>query len=80
MPPCSEAPERVFELYLVPRRPLCKDGLLCDEAVAATLCVLMDPVHLALTESVLLIVMVRDNTVIGLAVTEDKTSHLNLKR
>lgn len=73
MPPCSEAPGRIFEVYLVPRCPFSKDGLLGDEAVAAALGVLMDPVHLALTESVLLIVMVRYNTVIVSAVTEGKT-------
>lgn len=68
--PCSEAPGRVFELYLVLRRPFGKDGLLSDEAVAAALRVLVDPVHLALTDSVLLVVMVRDSTVIGSAVAE----------
>lgn len=78
-PPYSQVPGRVFEFYLVLRRPPCKDGLLGDEAVAAALRVLMDPVHLALTESVLLIVMVRDTTVTGSAVTEDKTLRLNLK-
>lgn len=68
--PRSEAPGRVFELYLVLRRPFGKDGLLGDEAVAAALRVLVDPVHLALTDSVLLVVVVRDSTVIGSAVAE----------
>lgn len=67
----------MFELYLVLRCPFCKDGLLGDEAVAAALCVLMDSVHLTLTDSVLLIVVVRDNTVIGPAVTEGKTLRVN---
>lgn len=69
--PCSGAPGRVFELYLVLRRPLGKDGLLGDEAVAAALRVLVDPVHLALIDSALLVVMVRDIAGIGSAVAKE---------
>lgn len=60
----------MLELYLVLCRPFSKYGLLGDEAVAATLRALVDPVHLALLDAVLLIVMVRDNAVIGPAVRE----------
>lgn len=46
-------------------RPFGIDGLLGDEAMAATLRVLMHLVHLALIDSVLLVVVVRSNAVIG---------------
>lgn len=72
MPPCLEAPRRMFELYLVLCRPFSKYGLLGDEAVAAALRALVDPVHLALLDPVLLIVMVRDSVVIGSAVRKKK--------
>lgn len=72
VPPCLEAPCRMFELYLVLCRPFSKYGLLGDEAVAAALRALVDPVHLALLDAVLLIVMVRDNVVIGSAVRKKK--------
>lgn len=62
----------MFELYLVLCRPFSKYGLLGDEAVAAALRALVDPVHLALLDTVLLIVMVRDNAVIGSAVRKKK--------
>lgn len=68
---CSGAPGGVFELYLVLRRPPGEDGLLGDEAVAAALRVLVDPVHLALVDAALLVVMVRDVTGIGSAVAEE---------
>lgn len=60
----------MFELNLVPHRPSGEDGLLCDEAVAAAFCALMGLIHLALVDSVLLVVMVRDSSVIGSTVAE----------
>lgn len=58
----------MFELDLVPCCPFGEHGLLCDEAMTPTLRVLVDPVHPALVDSALLIVMVRNGTVIGSAV------------
>lgn len=55
----------MFELHLVPCRPPGIDGLLGDEAMTAALRVLVDPVHPALIDSVLLVVVVRDDAVIG---------------
>lgn len=60
----------MLELDLVLCRPFSKYGLLGDEAVATALCALVDPVRLALLNVALLIVMVRDNAVIGSAVRE----------
>lgn len=62
--PSLEAPSGVFKLYLVPRCPFGKDGLLSDEAMAPAFRVLVDRVHPALFDTVPLVVMVRDNTVI----------------
>lgn len=58
----------MFKLYLVACCPFGIDGFLSDEAMASALAVLMDLVHLALVDSVLFIVMVGNNTVIGSAV------------
>lgn len=65
-----KAPWGIFKIHLVPCRPFGIDGLLSDEAMAPVLCMLVDPVHLALFNSVLLIVVVRDNSVIGSTVRE----------
>lgn len=54
----SETPLRVFECYLVLRRPFGINGLLGYEAVAPTFHVLMDYVHPAFLDAVPLIVMV----------------------
>ena len=64
MSPLSEGPRGVFELHVVPRCPSGVDGLLSDEAVTPAVYVLVDPVHLALI-NLLLIVVVRNSTVIG---------------
>lgn len=70
--PSLEAPRGVFKLHFVPCRPSGIDGLLSDEAMTSSLCVLVDPVHLALIDTVLLVVMVRNSTVIGSAVRRSK--------
>lgn len=61
----SEAPCGMFEVHLVSCCPSSKDGLLSDEAMTPTLRVLVDPVHPALIDPIPLVVMVRNNTVIG---------------
>lgn len=55
----------MFEVHLVACRPSGIDGFLSDEAMAASLRVLVDLVHPALVDAVLLVVMVRNNAVIG---------------
>lgn len=62
----------MFELYFMACGPLGVDCLLCDEAMASALCVLVDFVHPALVDSVLLVVVVGNNTVIGPAVRRKK--------
>lgn len=69
----------MLEVYPVSPRPFGVDGLLGDKAVAPTLRALVDPVHLALVDPVLLIVMVRDDAVIGLTVTGSKDHKLKFK-
>lgn len=72
--PSLQAPGGVFKLHLVPCCPFGIDGLLSDEAMAPASRVLVDPVHPALFDSVPLIVMVRDNTVIRSTVRRSKVS------
>lgn len=55
----------MFKIYFMPRCPFGVDGLFCDEAMAPALCVLVDLVHPALIDPVLLIVVVRYDAVIG---------------
>lgn len=62
----------MLELNLVPSCPFGIDGLLSDEAMTSALCVLVDLIHLALFYSVLLIVMVRNNTEICTTVKRRK--------
>lgn len=57
----------MLKLQLVTRCPFGIDSLFSDKAVPSTLCVLVDVVHSAFIDSITLIVMVRNNTVIGLA-------------
>lgn len=63
----------MFKLYPVACCPFGIDGFLSDEAMASALSVLMDLVHLALIDSVLFIIMVGNNTVIGSAVDRRET-------
>lgn len=72
--PSLETPGGVLKLHLVPCCPFGIDGLLSDEAMAPASRVLVDPVHPALFDSVPLIVMVRDNTVIRSTVRGSKVS------
>lgn len=55
----------MFKVHLVARRPSGIDGFLSDEAMAAALRVLVDLVHPALVDAVLLVVMVRNDAVVG---------------
>lgn len=59
-------------MYFVVLRPFSKDGFFSDEAVSSMLCVLVEFVHPALVDLVLLVVMVGDNTVIGSTVRRRK--------
>lgn len=65
--PLLQVPGRVFELHPVVQGPPGIDGLLGDEAMAATTCVLVHPVHAALVHPASLVVVVGSNTVIGTA-------------
>lgn len=56
----SETPLRVFECYLVLRRPFGVNGLLGYEAMAPAFHVLVDSVHPAFLDAVPLVVMVGD--------------------
>lgn len=60
----SETPLRVFERYLVPRRPFGVNGLLGYEAVAPAFHALVDSVHPTFHDAVPLIVMVGDLAVV----------------
>lgn len=55
----------MFKLHLVAFCPFGINGLLSDESVAPAFCVLVDLVHPAFINSVPLVVMVWNNTVIG---------------
>lgn len=60
----SQTPLRVFERYLVPRRPFGVNGLLGYEAVAPAFHVLVDSVHPTFLDAVPLVVMVGDLAVV----------------
>lgn len=60
----------MFELHPVPCRPSGVDGLLGDEAVSAASCLLMEPVHSAFIDSVPVIVVVWNHTVVDAAAKE----------
>lgn len=62
----------MFEHYFVPLCPFSINGLLGDEAVAASFLVLVDPVHPALLHVVLLVVMVGDQAVVLLTAKYQK--------
>lgn len=65
----------MFKLYFMPRCPFAIDSLFCDEAMAPAFCVLVDLVHPALIDPVLLIVVVRYDAVIGPTVGGEKIPH-----
>lgn len=60
----SETPLRVFERYLVPRRPFGVNGLLGYEAVAPAFHVLVDSVYPTFLDAGPLVVMVGDLAVV----------------
>lgn len=68
----SETPLRVFEGYLVPRRPFGVNGLLGYEAVASAFHVLVDSVHPAFLDAVPLVVMVGDPALVHMTVKYQK--------
>ena len=71
-PPPSETPGRVFKLDFMASGPSGIDGLLSDEAMTPAFCVLVHFVHPALVDSVLLVVVVGNNAVIGPTVRRKK--------
>lgn len=76
----SHTPLRVFECYLVPRCPFGVNGLLGDEAVASAFHVLVDPVHLALLDAGLFVVMVGDQAAVLPTVRHKSRKKCELKK
>lgn len=68
----SETPLWMFERDLVPFRPFGVNGLLGYEAVAPAFHVLVDSVHPAFLDAVLLVVMVGDPAVVLLTVKNQR--------
>lgn len=69
----------MFELNVVTCCPFGINGLLSDEAVALAPRVLVDPVHLALINSMWLVVVVRNSSVIGSTVGGRKTPEIKIR-
>ena len=78
--PLFLTPRGVFKLHLVAFGPFSIDGLLSDKAMPPAAGVFMDPVHSAFINSAPLIVMVRNDAVIGATGMRKKVTNIHINQ